>query len=142
MHEGVRLWSVGRRHAQVMNNFRVHLPLSWPHHSFLVSVVTAFSCSVCGQISLCLFFERIYVIVFRARHDSPASQVVLVVKNLPVSAGDMRQGFRFDPWIGKIPQRTAWQPAPVFMPGEFHGQRSLAGCSVWGCKESDTTEVT
>ena len=31
-------------------------------------------------------------------------------------------------------------PTPVFLPGEFHGQRSLAGYSPWGCKESDTTE--
>ena len=31
-----------------------------------------------------------------------------------------------------------WQPTPVFLPGEFHGQRSLAGYSPWGCKELDT----
>ena len=48
-----------------------------------------------------------------------ASQVVLVVKNPPASAGDLR--CRFDPWVGKIPCRRAWQPAPVFLPGEFHG---------------------
>ena len=36
--------------------------------------------------------------------------------------------------------RRKWQPAPVFLSGEFHGQRSLAGYSPWGCKESDTTE--
>ena len=34
---------------------------------------------------------------------------------------------RFDPWVEKIPSGRAWQPAPVFFPGEFHGQRSLAG---------------
>ena len=33
-------------------------------------------------------------------------------------------------------------PTPVLLPGESHGQRSLAGCSPWGHKESDTTEVT
>ena len=49
---------------------------------------------------------------------------------------------RFDPWVGKIPQRKKWQPAPVFSPGNSHGQRSLAGCSTWGCKELDTTEAT
>ena len=52
------------------------------------------------------------------------------------------KGHRFDPWVGKIPWRRAWQPTPVFLPGECHGQRSLAGYSLWGCKESDTTEVT
>ena len=48
----------------------------------------------------------------------------------------------FDPWVGKIPWRRAWQPTPVFLPGESHGQRSLAGYSPQGCKESDTTEAT
>ena len=38
--------------------------------------------------------------------------------------------------------RRAWQPTPVFLPGEYHGQRSLAGYSPWGRKESDTTEGT
>ena len=47
---------------------------------------------------------------------------------------------RFDPWVGKIPWRRKWQPTPVFLPGESHGQRSLAGCSPWGHKESDMTE--
>ena len=47
---------------------------------------------------------------------------------------------RFDPWVGKIPWRRAWQPTPVFLPEEFHGQRSLAGYSPWGHKELDTTE--
>ena len=36
--------------------------------------------------------------------------------------------------------RRKWQPTPVFLPGEFHGQKNLAGPSPWGCKESDTTE--
>ena len=38
--------------------------------------------------------------------------------------------------------RRKWQPAPVFLPGESHGQRSLVGCSPWGRTESDTTEAT
>ena len=46
----------------------------------------------------------------------------------------------FDPSVGKIPWRRAWQRTPVFLPGESHGQRSLAGHSSWGHKESDTTE--
>ena len=40
----------------------------------------------------------------------------------------------FDPWLGKIPWRRKLQPIPVVLPGEFHGQRSLAGYSPWGCK--------
>ena len=42
--------------------------------------------------------------------------------------------------VGKIPWRRARQPTPVFLPGEPHGQRSLADYSPQGCKESDTTE--
>ena len=55
-------------------------------------------------------------------------------------ASPKRHGF--DPGVGKIPWRRAWQPTPVFLPGESLGQRSLAGYSPWGCKESDMTEVT
>ena len=40
----------------------------------------------------------------------------------------------------KIPWRRKWQPTPVFLPGESHGQRSLVGNSSWGHKELDTTE--
>ena len=47
-------------------------------------------------------------------------------------------------WVQSLgwedPQRRAQQPTPVFLPGEFRGQRSLAGYSPCGCKESDTTE--
>ena len=68
------------------------------------------------------------------------SQVVLVVKNLPVSAGDagdtglIPESGRLTAWSRK------WQPTPVFLPGKFHGQRRLAGYSPGGCKELDTTE--
>ena len=48
----------------------------------------------------------------------------------------------FDPWVGKSPWRRKWQPTPVFLPGESHGQRNLVGYSPWGCKESDMTEAT
>ena len=49
---------------------------------------------------------------------------------------------QFNPWIGKIPWRRALQPIPVFLPGEFHEKRSLAGYSPWGNKQLDLTEVT
>ena len=48
----------------------------------------------------------------------------------------------FDPWVGKIPWRRAWQPTQVFLPGESHGQRSLVGYGPLGCKKLDTTEAT
>ena len=43
----------------------------------------------------------------------------------------------FDPWVRRIPWRRAWQPSPVFLPGESHGQRSLAVYSPWDRKEPD-----
>ena len=51
-----------------------------------------------------------------------------------------RKSRRFRPWVGKIPWRRKWQPTPGFLPGNFHGQRSLAGYSPWGRKELDSTE--
>ena len=50
----------------------------------------------------------------------------------------MRPGF--DLWVRKTPWRTKWQPTPVFLPRESHGQKSVVGYSPWGRKESDTTE--
>ena len=50
------------------------------------------------------------------------------------------RGCELDPWVGKIPWRRKWQPTPVFLPGKFHGQRSLVGYSPWGHKEPSMTE--
>ena len=49
---------------------------------------------------------------------------------------------KFDASVRKIPWRRKWQPTPVFLSGESHGQKSLAGYSPWGRKESDTPEAT
>ena len=56
-------------------------------------------------------------------------------KNQPIM-----QETGFDPWVRKTPWRREWLPIPIFLPGEFYGQRSLAGCSSWSAKESDNTE--
>ena len=47
---------------------------------------------------------------------------------------------RFNPWVGKIPWKREWLSPPVFLPREFHGQRSLAGYSPWDHRKSGTTE--
>ena len=46
------------------------------------------------------------------------------------------------PWVGKISWRREWLPTPVFLPGEFHGPKSLVGYSPWGWEEYDTPEQT
>ena len=61
-----------------------------------------------------------------------ASLVAQTVKNLPII--QVRPLDQMTPW------RRAGQPTPVFLPGEAHGQRSLVGYSLWGCKESGVTE--
>ena len=62
-----------------------------------------------------------------------------MVKNPPAREGDV--GDKSNPWVGKIPWRRVWQLMPVFLPGDSHGESSLAGYSQQGCKELDTTEV-
>ena len=68
-------------------------------------------------------------IIWGFRHDSDS-------KESTWNAGDPG----INPWVKKIPWRREWQPTAVFLPGEFHGQRSLVGCNPLGHKESDTTE--
>ena len=48
----------------------------------------------------------------------------------------------FIPWVGKIPWRRKWQSTPVFLPGESHGQRSLAGYSPWGHSRTRLSDFT
>ena len=60
------------------------------------------------------------------KQQSP--QLALVVKNLPANAGDTKDGSLI-PGLGIFPWRRAWQPVPVFLPGEPHGQMNLVGYS-------------
>ena len=59
-----------------------------------------------------------------------------MVKNPPAKAGNAKR-HRFHSLVRKILWSRKWQLTPVFLPGKFHGQRSLAGSSPWGHKESD-----
>ena len=63
-----------------------------------------------------------------------------LVKTLPQCSNHRR--CRFGPWVGSVPWRRPWQPIPAFLPGEFHGQWSLADYRPETHKELDTTEVT
>ena len=62
-----------------------------------------------------------------------------MVKNPPANAGDPRNKGLI-PELGRSPGIENGNPLQYFLPEKFHGQRSLAGYSPWGCKESDTTE--
>ena len=59
-----------------------------------------------------------------------------MVKNPPANAGDMG----LIPGSGRSPEGGNGNPLPIFLPGEYLGQRSLVGFSPWGHKELDTTE--
>ena len=74
------------------------------------------NCSICG----CMWFSK----------KEPACHAG--------ATGDLGS----NPWVGKTPWRRAWQPTLAFVPGESHGQRSLAGYSPWGRRELDMTERT
>ena len=69
--------------------------------------------------------ERIVVLIFRGFLDG--------------SEPEMQETW-FDPWVGKIPWRREWLPTPVFLSGESHRQRSLAGYNPRGRKELDMTK--
>ena len=88
---------------------------------------------------MCVFFFCIYAFLykttaglatqyFKAYLCKRASQVALLARNTPANAGDARE-CGLDPWVWKIPLKRAWQPTPVFLPGESDGQRSLVDYS-------------
>ena len=60
-----------------------------------------------------------------------------MIKNLLANAED-----GFDPWVKKIPWRRAWQPTPVFLPGESPWTEEPVGYGPWGSKELDKTKAT
>ena len=83
----------------------------------------------------------------------PLSSLSVILNVWPVSPGSRWLGGKesasqckrlkrrgFNPWAGKVCWKRKWQPTPVFLPREPHGQKSLLGYSSWGQKASDTTE--
>ena len=98
---------------------RSHHPLSIPQTTILVLLVLKYNC----QVSYML----------RGFPGGTSGKE-------PACQCRRRKRYRFDPWVGKIPWRRAQQPTPVFLPGEYPGQRSLVGYSLWDYKESGMTE--
>ena len=81
------------------------------------------------MFSLCLEVFSI-IITLRCVHILPNTTSWLGGKGSTCQC----QRVGLNPWIRKIPWRRKWQLTPVFLPGEFHGQRSPAGYSPWGLK--------
>ena len=103
--------------------------------------VTSCLKSVRDRVELALGWVGEITFKFRlrglGRQSTPGRRNSLVdVFNRGFSGGQCRTPKRlgFDLWVGKIFWRRAWQPTPVFLHGESHGQRSLAHYSSWGCK--------
>ena len=82
-----------------------------------------------GEKCLCLVCAEILLERENALTLPGVSHVVLVVKNLAGNAGDVRDAGLI-PGLGRFPWRRAWQPTPVFLPGESIGQMTLVG--PWG----------
>ena len=80
--------------------------------------------STCNILWLAFFFLMCWIQLIHKHFK--ASQVVIVVKNLPANAVRHKR-CGFTPWVEKVPWSRAWQPDPVFLPGESHGQKSLVG---------------
>ena len=110
------------------------------------------SCPLCGRKSLWTLQTGGSDFSVPSSHPTGACFPLVMLFNLctfPGGAGGQESTCQcrrhkwccFDPWVGKIPWSRKWQPTPVFLPGEFYGQRSLVGYNPWGSKESDTTQL-
>ena len=79
------------------------------------------------------------------RHSQIAQYMEIQIGDFPGGSARKESAYSVGdlgsiPGLGRSPWRRKWQSTPVFLPGEFHGQRSLAGYSPWVRKELDTTE--
>ena len=73
-----------------------------------------------------LFFALLDKVTEAPSSQLQVSQLALLVKNLPASAGDVKR-HGFDPWVRKFPWRRAWQPTPLFLPWKILWKRKEAG---------------
>ena len=113
--------------SHTIHKFNCLLLFLWPHPGLFTRV------SLPWQIHFFFFLiAQKSPLNFSALYYCSTSLVAQMAKNLPAM---------WETWVqclGKIdPLRREWLPTPVFLPGEFHGQRSLVAYAPWGCKESD-----
>ena len=133
-------------------NLNAILPLLPSCWGFTFPFYMGYLFLVGSNILLSMVVQQWVVTLEMSTHPStlPSCVCVCVCVNFPGGAHGKEpacycrrcEKLGFSPWVGKISWRRAWQPTPVFLPGESHGQKSLAGYSPQGHTESDMTEVT
>ena len=90
------------------------------------------------MLAYCLMDTELIIALYTAPHSSTLAWKIPCMEEPGglQSMGSLRVDFTFTHW------RRKWQPTPVFLPGKSQGRWILVGCRLWGCKESDMTEVT
>ena len=114
-------------------------------HSFFCNPIACF----CIYYAVLWLFVHIYLSLL-LEWEQAKDRIYLFTSKFSSGASDKEstcqcrrcKRLRFYPWVGKITWSRKWWPTPVFLPGKFHGQRSLVGYSPWDQKELDTTEHT
>ena len=159
-HIGIHKWDPGRRKCEVSRpcDEKTYFSRSGPHTCFFVllfifcinkafSVYHMSSGRIIELVAVQVYIRYQYPNVHTHTHTHTHLHVCTYLGFLYGSSGkeatyQCRRHNRcpFDPLVGKIPWRRTQQSTPVFLPGESHGQRSMAGCSPSGCKELYMTE--
>jgi len=100
------------------------IPLEKVYGFITYSNVLSIDCKIKSSMYLLILFKLTCLYTWKG----------LLIVGFPGGSDGKDFSAMQDPWIGKSLWRRKRQPTPVILPGEFHGQRSLAGYSPWGCK--------
>ena len=102
-----------------------------PHNSINIIIVNILLCILSDIFLYICIFKKLYclfILQFSCLQGFPGGS------DCKASICPQCRKPGFDPWVRKIPWRRQRLPSPVFLPGEFHGQRSLVGNRPWGCR--------
>ena len=139
---------------------------SWQRIKWLVPVLDSHAPSVAdhqGGSYIFVFSHAVYPMLYtckllhkiswhpQKKVEEPSHRAIYIFRNpcailgFPDGSDDTESSLQcrrpqFDPWTAKIPWRREGQPTPVFLPGEFHGQRSLAGYSLWDHRQTQLSD--
>ena len=93
---------------------------------------------MCGNFLFCSFYLEILLFV-GSEYNLPFIWFLIFFLAL---SSELKINFKKSEWVQRLRWRKKWKPTPVFLPGESHAQKGLVGYNPWGCKGSDTMEVT